>query len=63
MTHSLVPSAVRAAAEDPKSATDSALQSVVNFYSDELHPDAVQACAETLVSRGGDPDYYLGLDR
>ena len=55
-----VPSSVRAAVQDPKNAPESELIRAVNFYDDELHPDDVQACAEVLISRGGDPDFYLG---
>jgi hypothetical protein len=58
-----VPSYVAAAAADPKLASESALMSAVNFYSDDLHPDAVQAASEELVNRGGDPDFYFGIDR
>jgi len=52
-----LPSTARMAVADPKVASDSALLSVLNFHSDEVHPDDLQIIADEFVSRGGDPDY------
>ena len=50
------------AVSDPKVASESALLSVLNFYSDEVHPDDLQIVADELASRGGDPDYVGTVD-
>jgi hypothetical protein len=54
-----LPTNIRAAIADPKGATDSALQSTLSFYDDEVHPDALELVAEELARRTHD-DSFLG---
>lgn len=49
-----VPSFIRAAAEDPKNATESNLVAVCEYYSDAVEPEALDLVSEELSRRGVD---------